>query len=324
MDEGDHPPPPGPPPLLSKDQLLHLARQGWLCLALPESLSQSIADVFRRSSSFFDQSTDEKSQCYPAKLGTEFGYYQVPGEKEYITFRCHVHTSSMTSTASAAPASAVALESSAGHAWREAAIFLYRILCDIARASNLSLSIWDDVLDGTLTMPETEEQVMYTLMRLFRYLPTTGVAEEHTDLGLLTLCVGDGAGLQVLKRARSPGEQRAWIEGGVGTANATVLVGQTLKALSNGLIVAGAHRVVGNPNGRNSVVFALRHSTRHEVDFGQFGGEGRVTPQDLWQTVQAGKVNINTSKERRDRQRAKMAAAKGEAENREELRMGQG
>lgn len=324
-------PPPGPPPLLSEAQLLHLAQQGWLSLSLPESLSHCVEDVLRSSSAFFDTpATNEgggpagsvKARLYPAKQGTEFGYYEVAGEKEYVTFRCRVHTSpsrsgepempevSGTTTTTTADTTTVALEDNAARAWRESGLLLFRILGDIARQSDLDLSIWDDILDGTLTMPETQHKMTYTLMRLFRYLPATGFAEEHTDLGLLTLCIGDQPGLQVLDLVGSSLEMPPlWVDAASGTRCATVLVGQTLRALSGGMVNAGVHRVVGSADGRMSVVFALRHSPRHTVDLGLFGGEGKVDPRELWKEFEVGKVNINTVKETRDAQRAKLAAA---------------
>lgn len=306
-------PPPGPPPLLTTEQLLHLARQGWLCLTLPESLTQSIAHLFRNTSSFFDLSTSDKIDSYPAKQGTEFGYYHVVDEKEYVTFRCLIHTDLNSSPSTTdASSSLTRLESSVAQAWREAGKFLYRILCDIARASELDLSIWSDILDGTLTMPESEDQMTYTFMRLFRYFPTTGEAAEHADLGLLTLCVGDDEGLQVLSRASSSNEKHMWIDAAARNINATVLVGQTLRAISNRSLNPGVHRVVGNPSGRHSAVFALRHSSRHDVDFGLFGGEGRIDPKELRRTIHAGRVNVNAGKEERDMQQAKLNSAKAD------------
>ncbi|EXJ92886.1 hypothetical protein A1O3_01440 [Capronia epimyces CBS 606.96] len=318
------PPPPGPPPLLREDQLLHLARQGWLFLELPDALSQSMTDLLRHSSQYFDAPDIEKKELYPSKLGTEFGYYPIAEEKEYITLRCRIHTDP---NAKAKPAAklAASLEASTVDAWHHAGVLLWRILCDIARASDLDVSVWNDILDGTLDMPDSEDQLTYALMRLFRYFPSTGHAEEHTDLGLLTLCIGDGTGLQVLDRFNSD-QKPAWVDGPVGTHTATVLVGQTLRALSARTMTAGAHRVVGNSQGRQSVVFALRHSTRHDVDFSLFGGEGKLHPTELWKTIQAGKVNINTEKEKRDAQRARFRTTRpgAEAEALEHATRGQG
>ncbi|EXJ91267.1 hypothetical protein A1O1_04377 [Capronia coronata CBS 617.96] len=307
------PPPPGPPPLLNEDQLLHLAQQGWLFLELPEALAQSTTDLLGRSAAYFDASEVEKNSLYPSKQGTEFGYYHVADEKEYITFRCRVH-SNATSNASSPAQLATSLEASTAKAWHDAGLLLFRILCDIARASDLDLSVWDDILDGTLTIPDSRDEMTYTLMRLFRYFPSTGHAEEHTDLGLLTVCIGDGSGLQVLDRFNSSTSNSVWVDAPVGTRTATVLVGQTLRTLSARSMNAGAHRVVGNSQGRHSVVFALRHSTRHGIDFSLFGGEGRVPSTELWKTVQIGKVNINTAKEAREMQRQKLRLAGQEAE----------
>ncbi|KAI1618058.1 hypothetical protein EDD36DRAFT_425553 [Exophiala viscosa] len=320
MDEHSFAPPPpaGPPPLLSEEQLLFLARQGWLCVDLPASLTQSIQDVFRESPSFFEFPSQQKAELYPSKQGTEFGYYPVENEKEYITFRCHVHgdceSGSGTNTdptSNSLLAAAKTLESKIAQAWREAGLFLFRILCDITRASDHDISAWHDILDGTLTLPASENEVTYTLMRLFKYLPTTGFAGQHTDLGLLTLCVGDGEGLQVLDRYHSSRETGpVWVNAPVGTSRGCVLIGETLKLLSSGTVNTGMHRVVGNPKGRNSVVYALRHSNKHNIDFSLFGAEGSMTPLELWKTVQFGKVNINSVKEKREEMRARFSAEK--------------
>ncbi|KIW20289.1 hypothetical protein PV08_00864 [Exophiala spinifera] len=331
MDEPDFlaPPPAGPPPLLSDQQLIILARQGWLCVDLPDSLSRSLQDVFESSLEFFNDPSQPKAELYPKKLGTEFGYYPVANEKEYLTFRCHVHGGSNASSASSASealavASAVALEAKVAQAWREAALYLFRILCDISRASDLDLSVWNDILDGTLTMPNSEQDMTHTLMRLFRYFPTTGFAGQHSDLGLLTLCVGNGEGLQALDRFQSTTDIPAWVNAPVGSGKGMVLIGETLKALSSNTVNTGAHRVVGNPHGRSSVVFALRHSTRHDIDFGLFGGEGVMSPKELWKSVQVGKININSTKEIREKQRAKLYADRSKSEVSDTLTTGQG
>ncbi|KIW85163.1 hypothetical protein Z517_00553 [Fonsecaea pedrosoi CBS 271.37] len=307
-DESPFPPPPGPPPLLSDGQMLHLAQQGWLSLPLSEMLAATTADLFTSSTRFFELPDREKTALYPSKSGTEFGYYTVPNEKEYITFRCRVHSRYESRLPPSQLSMVQTLEDNAARAWQEGALLLWRILCDITRWSDLDVSIWNDILDGTQTMAESEKQMPYTLLRLFRYLPGTGFAEQHTDLGLLTICIGDGGGLEVLDRLNSTDENPIWIDSGTNPRTVTILVGQTLKALSDGMLSPGIHRVVENPNGRNSVVFALRHSSKHPVDFGLFGGQGRVNASDLWRFIDVGKVNINTVRERRDEQRAKYEA----------------
>ncbi|EXJ58206.1 hypothetical protein A1O7_05631 [Cladophialophora yegresii CBS 114405] len=308
-DFADHvPPPPGPPPLLSEPQMLQLAQQGWLSLPLPAQTAGTLAELMATSAAFFDQQDHVKARAYPSsKAGTEFGYYKVEKEKEYVSGNvAPLHHS---------------LGDTAARAWQERALLLFRILCDLTRwchfdtlppPSSLWSSVWNDILDGTLKMPASEDQMTYTLLRLFRYVPATGVAETHIDLGLLTLCVGDREGLEVLDRQHSTNERPVWINlnaaGAVEAAGearvATILVGQTLRALSQRTFNAGIHRVVGNAEGRHSVVFALRHSSRHDVDLGLFGGKGRVRASELYRFIEVGKVNINTVKKRRDAQRA--------------------
>ena len=70
--------------------------------------------------------------------------------------------------------------------------------------------------------------------------------------------------------------------------------------LSSGRFNAGDHRVVGNPEGRDSLVFALRPSLRHQIDLTAFGGQGTVSMQDLWDRITSGKVNVNAHKHIRE------------------------
>lgn len=286
-------PPPGPPPILSEEQLIQLIRQGWLTYTLPESLVATVTDLFRHSTEFFELAESEKKRAYPSKLGTEFGYYPVPEEKEYITFRCRIGTSSKSQAGAASPL-IQDLEDTAAAAWQECGTLLYRILCDLARLSRLDPFVWNDILDGTLTIPDSEDDTTYTLLRLFRYLPTTGQAEKHTDLGLLTICIGDRGGLEVLDREKSTKDNHVWVNPTDGPHTGAILIGNTLRTLSGNRYNSGVHRVVGNSQGRNSTVFALRHSSKHDVDFGLFGGgEARVSPAEMWEFMKVGKVNVS-------------------------------
>ena len=297
-------PPVGPPPLLSAEELVHLGQQGWVEIPLPESLKRALSDLLEHSVSFFKEPPSVKRGLFPQGHGTEFGYYEVEDEKEYVTFRCHNHLKKDIESAQ----SASILETNAARTWHEAGLLLYRILCDIARASELDVNVWDDILDGTLQMPHSQREMTHTLMRIFQYLPTTGHATEHTDMGLLTMCVGDREGLQVLDRAQTTGDQPSWITSEPGISKATILVGQTLKLLSQGSLNAGIHRVVGKAEGRNSIVYALRHSTKHDVDVAKFGGDGRIPPQDLYRVMGIGKVNVNIVKVTRDEQLKNLAS----------------
>ncbi len=62
---------------------------------------------------------------------------------------------------------------------------------------NTNHEVLDRVLDGLSPMPANLADATATFLRVFRYESTTGIAQSHTDLRLLTLCVSDGQGLQV-------------------------------------------------------------------------------------------------------------------------------
>ncbi|RMZ81722.1 hypothetical protein DV738_g1924, partial [Chaetothyriales sp. CBS 135597] len=270
-------PPLGPPPLLNQEELKHLVQQGFLFLPLSDSLVSSIQKLFQYLELFYQKPLEDKKAMYPAKLGTEFGFYHVENEKEYVTLRC-----------------------------RQSGILLHRILCDIARASGLASSVWDQILDGTLSLPANESDMTHTLLRMFKYYPGQGVAERHTDLGLLTLCVGTRPGLQCLKCDNGQEDQEPssyWVD----ATGPVVLVGQTLRTLASGLIRPGIHQVVPTPEGRLSVVYTLRHSTRHhQIDLERFGLEGSLDPNDLWKSLKLGFVNINARKDIRARMRREL------------------
>lgn len=277
-------PPSEPPPLLNTEQIETLVRQGWLKLPLSDPAWANLRRLFEQLTKFFDQPLEEKKRLYPEKFNTEFGYYHVQDEKEYITLRCSQHPSS-------------SLEEVASQVWRDSASFLHRALCDIGRAAELPHTAWDQLVDGALVIPANEDDMTPTLLRMFRYEPGSGFAGKHTDLGLLTLCVGTKPGLQALDR---DAEQDQWVD----AWEPTILVGKTLTILSNGLIKPGLHKVVPNAEGRHSIVFTLRHSLRHQIDLERFGGEGSVDPKELWNQMKDGVVNINARKEFRDKQRA--------------------
>ena len=278
-------PPPGPPPLLNQNQLILLARQGFLPLTLPDLLTSNLQSLFQQLESFYDGSVNTKKLLYPQKLGTEFGYYLVEGEKEYVTLRCRSSSGGDEN-----------LETLAAQVWQQAGTLMHRILCDIARANEFPCSVWDQMVDGTLTLPARQDNMSPSLLRMFKYSPAQGFAAEHIDLGLLTLCVGTGPGLQCLKRDEG---EPYWVD----AEGPVVLVGKTLRALSSGLIRPGLHKVVPSPEGRFSVVYALRHSFKHQIDLERLGGEGSVDPRELWERLKAGVVNINATKELREKQR---------------------
>ncbi|KAI9662609.1 MAG: hypothetical protein M1821_008776 [Bathelium mastoideum] len=285
-------PPTGPPPLLSEEQLLQLHQHGWLFMPISESLQSQIDNLSKEVAQFFDRPEDEKKHSYPASQGTEVGFYPVASEKEYITFRHHV---------GAVPE----LERQVAQVWAALASLLHRILCDIARSSDIPTSVWDQLLLDSLELPESSQSLdtTTTLLRLFRYYPSGGFAAEHVDIGLLTLCVGNGKGLQVLDRSTEPAQWRD-------AEGPTLLVGETVKVLSDGVIRAGAHRVQPNDSGRTSTVFTLRPSLKDTIDLSAFGFEGKLEAKQLWAAIKGSKVNINATKEIREQMKAKRDAKK--------------
>jgi len=279
--------------MLNIQQLRHLCAFGWLSYDLSPDLDERLTRLFELAGSFFDEELGRKQGLYPANHGTECGYYRIEGEKEYITLRRQVHADS-------------ALEDEASQAWREIARLLHGMLAELSSADGLDASVWDSLVDGSLTYPthDTDLNHVITLLRIFRYYPTTGVADAHTDLGLLTLCVGDGSGLEVLDASLRPPQWRPAPCG-------TILVGETLRKLSNGIIKAGLHRVVGNPKGRSSIVFALRPNLNGQIDLSCFGRQEIVEARKFYMEIKAAKYNINAKQELRSAQRRARQGTQG-------------
>lgn len=276
-------PPPGPPSILTFYQARHLSYHGWLSVDLPTELKSQLERLSAAAATFFDQDHEEKRSQYPQSHGTECGFYEIPEEKEYLTLRYQTHPET-------------SLEQLARDAWRGAAQFLYRILCDLGRAGYYEPTVWDSMVEDTFDIPsnDAELETNTTLLRLFRYYPTIGFASEHIDIGLLTLCVGDGPGLQVWNGTRPS----RWVD----AEGPTVVIGDMLRTLLDHKVRAGLHRVVGNPNGRASTVFALRPNAKGEIDLANFGGQGVVRTKDYFDVVKGAKHNINASRDIRDDQ----------------------
>lgn len=272
--------------MLSVEEVKILAKQGWMAMPLDPGLLEEYVALSQSVATFLNKDPEEKSKVYPKAQGTELGYYHVENEKEYVTLRSFVHPESD-------------LEIRAAKVWQDTAAMLQRIMVDLAQALDGPADIWDSLLDGCLTLPEKQGDITPSLLRLFRYFPGSGFATQHVDLGFLTLCVGDGRGLQVLDRIKNE-----WID----APGPTILVGETLRVLTCGMVQAGEHRVVENLNGRSSVVFALRPSLRHDVDLGNFGGDGMVPSKELWNRIYNSKFNINATKDIRERQQKNLVA----------------
>ncbi|GAB7341180.1 hypothetical protein MBLNU457_7474t1 [Dothideomycetes sp. NU457] len=300
-------PPAAPPPYLSPTDINHLATNGHLALPLSPALASQYTQLFRSAKSFFALSLDEKQSLYPSPpQTTEQGYTSIPHEKEYLTIR---HTPSQTSSITS-PIPNDQLKS----LWHNTAHLLHRVLADLSRLIDIDMHAWDPLLDGCLSLPETEDDATPSLLRVFRYEPGSGAAERHRDLGLLTLCVCAGRGLEVLDSGHDSETETSGFNGdgdeeigtGIGWRDApevTLLVGDSLWLLSCGRVKAGVHRVVPNDEGRMSIVFALRMATRHEVDTRPFGGEEVVRSRDLWEKIWRSRVNVNAQRDVREEQK---------------------
>ena len=61
--------------------------------------------------------------------------------------------------------------------------------------------------------------------------------------------------------------------------------------------------MVGNPDGRSSIVYALRPNLKHPTDLATFGRAGVVDTKTYFYEIKGRKYNINATKEIRERQR---------------------
>lgn len=181
------------------------------------------------------------------------------------------------------------LEYLVGVAWNEAARLLHRILCDLAVFNGFDPRMWDQFLEDTSTLPQKHSSGKAdntTFMRIFQYHPEKGVAEAHADLGLLTLCIGTDSGLEVLDHTSEGNHWEAPEKG-----QAVVLVGRMASQLLHKHARPGQHRVVANPKGRRSAVFALRPCLRAEG------------AREYWTMISQAHHNVNATKELREQQR---------------------
>lgn len=335
--ENDFQPPSRPPPLLTADQIQHVIEHGHLPVNLSPKLHQLHRELQDASKAFFELESCVKQELLPATQGTELGYYHVEDEKEYVTLR-HANQGREGLEAINAGTNNEEfrrkvgearnnLESLTRRAWSLTAALLHRVLIDLSQYIGIDATAWDPILDGCLSLPPSSEEATPSLLRIFLYEPHRGVAAPHNDNGLLTLCVGNEKGLQIwtddphgpvhfeakstneAKTGAANNSRRGFWSDAVGP---TVLVGTALSILSTGKIAACSHRVVSNPVGRSSVVFALRPSIKHRVDLSPFGGEGSWDMSLLWRRITKGRVNVNAQQQiREDQQRKRDAVRHG-------------
>lgn len=212
----------------------------------------------------------------------------MPDEKEYLTLRHQTNPN-------------LALEQHVRILWTRVARLLYRILVDLFVFHGLGPRICDDLVEGALDMPRDRPGAANnpTQMRLFRYFPN-GLAEQHTDLGLLTLCITDGEGLEVLDQIEHPPQ---WIS----APRFVVLVGALGSRIFEGGVRAGSHRVISNPKGRRSIVFALRPSLESEHMIRD--GDQTHSIRNVWNSIKSSKFNVNAERHAREAQRETVKVA---------------
>ncbi|KAJ7466016.1 hypothetical protein FB451DRAFT_1486247 [Mycena latifolia] len=267
------PPPPGPPaPRITADlttyillaALPFLARHGWFRLPLPADLSARYSTLLGASSAFFGlpptAETKTKFAAPSCAAASDEGFAAIPGEKQLVTLR---RLSSTLRRLSSTPLPAD-LKGAAKDAWADTGALFSAVIEDIAASLGLPADIFAEMAaEANVASFDREPGRASSLLHLFRYErpaaddPDFGVgvgarknvvAEAHRDLGLLTIVVGASPGLDA--RDLVTGE---WVSvedapSGGGSApsgglTATIMSGQTLTYLTQGLHASGVHRV---------------------------------------------------------------------------------
>lgn len=299
----------------------------------PHPLQQAYETLVLASQSFFAQPASQK-QRWKHKLGSEEGWSQIPGEKEFITLRTLAYCPEV-------------LRGPAKQYWDLMGAQLSSTLGRISTA----LGLPDDEAAGLRqfvgpcgAMQTTNAAKTATMLRLFRYegWEAKEVAEPHADLGLLSSVVGNVPGLEVWDRFSWFACEKE-VES-AGRKGATLLAGRQLERLSNGRYPAGGHRVVsyGTPVPRNeagvsatplpaaaeggekqyrfSIVFVLRahepviiDSEAFETDItGKWAVPMRgITAGDFYKEIRGRHFNINIDQSEREKQRRKVRQVKG-------------
>ena len=296
-------PPPGPPPgipklvdfpFLSSEQLQMLHSQGFSRVYLPSdnALLKAATALFSTSCAFFDRPFEEKPKFHRSNLlsdssvdgsntkrkSSERGWSRVEGEKEMLTIR----------TTQLCPPE---VTGNARNLWQECGNFMQAIVRAIEASLGLDSGAFDDVVREECVLPVNE--IHETLLRMFRYERTSDsriVSEKHRDIGFLSLVIGSSPGLELWDSTIAQNDPLTgvvkmgnWVpieEDGnetkrIGGLTFTLLVGETLTALSNGLYKPGIHRVSVPPADlsapsndakyRYSIVFALRPHRRGTI-----------------------------------------------------------
>jgi hypothetical protein len=324
---------PSPLPLVLPEHQQTLPNLGWTTITFPQPssspsppdplgphpLQTAYENLFLASQAFFDLPDVQKNQ-WKHKLGSEEGWSSIPGEKEFITLRSLEYSPDV-------------LREPAKRYWDLMGAYLEGALGRIGT----SLAMGEELkrfVGPCGTMQGTDALKTATMLRLFRYegWDPKIVAEPHSDLGLLSVVVGNVPGLEVW-------DGHGWfdVEREVersGMRGASLLVGRQLEKMSNGRYGAGGHRVVsyGAPKPdaqelvqtqekryRFSVVFVLRAHEPVVVNFHALQTEitGKwpepmkdITAGQMYEEIRGRHYNINISVEEREKQRKKIQQEK--------------
>ncbi|KAH8725764.1 hypothetical protein GQ44DRAFT_706490 [Phaeosphaeriaceae sp. PMI808] len=339
---------PSPLPLVLPEHQNTLPALGWTTITFPQPicseseqmpslhpLQVAYETLFVASQAFFNSPTTEK-QKWAHKLGTEEGWSCIPGEKEFITLRTLEYCPEI-------------LRAPAEKYWNLMGSHLSRTLERIN--TSLALPTGDDsglqaFVGPCATMPSTETSKTATMLRLFRYETHEPkiVAEPHSDLGLLSVVVGDVPGLEVW-------DGHGWFAierevRGAGMMGASLLVGRHLERLTNGRWVAGGHRVVSYGDNtsamqgaeksvtsgqeyRFSIVFVLRAHESVRVRSGaletgvtgRWEGEVECSAGEMFAEIKGKCFNVNLGAEEREKQRRDIERRKVEAGVQEKIKV---
>jgi hypothetical protein len=340
---------PSPLPLVLPEHQHTLPTLGWTTITFPQPssspsdqehaapgphpLQSAYESLFAASQAFFYLPASTKSQ-WKHKLGSEEGWSSIPGEKEFITLRSLEYCPDV-------------LREPSKKYWDLMGKYLEGTLGRIEK----SLALQDDSLKRFVgpcgSMQATDSAKTATMIRLFRYegWEAKVVAEPHSDLGVLSVVVGDVPGLEVW-------DGQGWFDverevRRAGMQGASMLVGRQLEVLSSRRYAAGGHRVVsyGAPQPtptpaissssqpisgslsnveaekryRFSIVFVLR---AHEpVDINSETLETEITGKwayplewttagEMYKQIKGMHFNINIGKEEREKQRRRVQEEK--------------
>jgi hypothetical protein len=328
-----------PLPLVLPEHQNTLPVLGWTTITFPQPasnvseeenvpgshpLQSAYESLFAASQAFFYLPDSTKAQ-WKHKLGSEEGWSSIPGEKEFITLRSLEYCPDI-------------LREPAKRYWDLMGSYLTSTLERIG--TSLALPADSNPLRAFVgpcgTMQSTDSLKTATMLRLFRYegWEPKVVAEPHSDLGLLSVVVGNVPGLEVW-------DGHGWFDverevQRAGMSGASLLVGRQLERLSNGRYNAGGHRVVsyGSPKPsttnpdllqaeekhyRFSIVFVLRAHEPVVIDSDTLETEvtGKwseplkgITAGEMYAEIRGRHYNINIGVKEREKQRRNVKMGK--------------